>query len=92
MEMKAETILNLFLKENFPKSIFLLMSKCIDWNIFEKFQIYNIFWNNKAISNTTKSHICLWNKLINLGAKFISRLEVSRKNLKLEYFRKIQDS
>jgi hypothetical protein len=79
LEMKAETILSLFLEENFPDSNFSLMPKCVDWDTFEKFKIYNIFWNNNAISNTTKSRKYLWDKLINLGAKFISRSEVIKK-------------
>jgi hypothetical protein len=67
------------------------MTKSVDWNTFEKFQIYNIFWNNNAISNTTKNRNYLWDELINLRAKLISRSEVSRKNLKLKYFRELKD-
>jgi hypothetical protein len=91
LEMKSETILSLFLKENFPRENILWGSNCINWEIFEKFNICNIYWDKNAISNTTKSRGCLWDKLLNLHTKFISKSKSINGKLKLRYFRELKD-
>jgi hypothetical protein len=71
MMMKADTILNLFLMENFPNNCSSLLSKCADWEIFRKFRTKEIFWNINATSITSDNRKCLWDKLINLRTSFV---------------------
>jgi hypothetical protein len=66
-------------------------SNCINWEIFEKFNICNIYWDKNAISNTSKIRSCLWDKLLNLHAKFISKSKSINGKLKLPYFRELKD-
>jgi hypothetical protein len=91
LNMKSETILNLFWRENFPNYNFSMFTRFVDWSIFDKFQIYNIFWNNDAVSKTSICHDELWDKLVNLRVKFILKAKPSTRSLKLRYFRELKD-
>jgi hypothetical protein len=59
-------------------------------NILEKFKIHKIF-EQQGNKQYNQSRNYLWDELINLQVKFISRSEVGRKNLKLKYFRELKD-
>jgi hypothetical protein len=89
--MKAEAILSLFLRENFTDNCSSLFSKCSDCYIVEKFKIRQIFWDNTAISSTSKSRRCLWDKLINLRMNFIMKAKNYRERLKSNYFNELKD-
>jgi hypothetical protein len=90
LSFKAETILELFLRENFPNNRNSMFSKGIDWELIKRYQIQNIFWNKDADSETSKFRKMWWDELLKRRTNLILKSRKSQTSIKIQTLDKLK--
>jgi hypothetical protein len=88
LSMKAETIFELFLRENFPSNCNSMYSLGIDWIIIKRYRIKNIFWNKDAVSETSELRKNYWDELLKLRTNLILKSRKSQTLFKVQILEK----
>jgi hypothetical protein len=84
LSFKTETILELFLRENFPDDCNSMLSEGIDRELIKRYQIQNIFWNENAVSEASKFRKKYWDELLKIRAKLILKSKISQASIKFK--------
>jgi hypothetical protein len=90
LSLKTETILELFLRENFPDNCNSMFSEGIDWELVKRYQIQNIFWNENAASETSKFRKKCWDELLKIRTKLILKSKISQASFKTQALEKLK--
>jgi hypothetical protein len=79
--MIAENIFELFMKENFSRTEKEWITEGIDWEIINRFQIRNIFWDVISTSETSNLRKYWWDRLTKLRAEEMFKSKKNRNPL-----------
>jgi hypothetical protein len=90
LSFKTETILELFLREDFPDDCKAMFSDGIIWELVKRYQIQIIFWNENAISETSKFRKKCWDELLKIRAKLIFKSKISQASFKTQALEKLK--